>query len=347
MTQGPTIALDAMGGDHGPSVVLEGAELARIRFPETRFLLMGREAEIAPVLERLPKLAACSRIVHTDDVVLGSDKPSQALRRSRTSSMGMAIQAVKDGEAQAAMSAGNTGALMAMAKFVLRTHEGIDRPALVTMLPTARSESVMLDLGANTECSAENLVQFAVMGAAFARAVLGLDKPTVALLNVGVEDLKGTDDLKAAAARLREADLPMTFVGFTEGDKIGAGDVDVIVTDGFTGNIALKTAEGTAKLITGLLRAAFEQSIWTRLGYLIARTGLRALRDHLDPNNHNGAVFLGLNGLVVKSHGSANAQGVAAAICLAYDLINDDIGRRIAHDLGNFRSAPAVSAEDV
>lgn len=346
MAQGPTIALDAMGGDHGPAVVLAGAELARIRFPEIRFLIIGREDQIRVVLKQYPKLEACSEVIHTDDVVLGSDKPSQALRRSRTASMGVAIQSVKDGQAQAAVSAGNTGALMAMSKFILRTHEGIDRPALVAMLPTMRSESVMLDLGANTECSAENLVQFAVMGAAFARTVLGLNRPKVALLNIGEEDLKGTEDLKQAATRLRETDLPMDFVGFTEGDKIGVGEVDVIVTDGFSGNIALKTAEGTAKLISGLLRRAFQHSIWTKIGYVFARSGLRALKSHLDPNNHNGAVFLGLNGLVVKSHGSANAPGMAAAISLAYDLVTDDISHRIAQDLENFRASPAAPTEE-
>lgn len=346
MAQGPTIALDAMGGDHGPAVVLAGAELARVRFPEIRFLIYGREDQIRQVIKQYPKLETCSQVIHTDDVVLGSDKPSQALRRSRTASMGVAIQAVKDGQAQAAVSAGNTGALMAMSKFILRTHEGIDRPALVALLPTLRSEAVMLDLGANTECSSENLVQFAVMGAAFARTVLGLNRPKVALLNIGEEDLKGTEDLKLAATRLRETDLPMDFVGFTEGDKIGVGDVDVIVTDGFSGNIALKTAEGTAKLISSLLRRAFQHSIWTKLGYVFARSGLRALKSHLDPNNHNGAVFLGLNGLVVKSHGSANAPGMAAAISLAYDLVTDDISHRIAQDLENFRANPAAPTEE-
>lgn len=345
MRQKPSIALDAMGGDHGPSIVLAGAELARIRFPEIQFRLFGREAEIAPVLKQFPRLEACSTIIHTDDIVLGTDKPSQALRRSRTSSMGMAIQSVKEGEAQAAVSAGNTGALMAMAKFTLRTHEGIDRPALVALLPTAKAESVMLDLGANTESSSENLVQFAIMGAAFARTVLGLERPKVALLNIGEEELKGTDNLREAAAMLRGATLPMEFVGFTEGDKIGLGGVDVIVTDGFSGNIALKTVEGTAKLIAQLMRNAFQQNIWTKLGYFFARSGIRSLRDHLDPNNHNGAVFLGLNGLVVKSHGSANAPGMAAAICLAYDLISDDIERRIALDLENFQhDQPAMTA---
>jgi phosphate acyltransferase len=334
MTGGPTIALDAMGGDHGPAVVLEGAEIARVRYPELRFQLFGKEPEVAPVLAKFPKLAAASTLTHTDDVVLGTDKPSQALRRSRTSSMGLAIDSVKTGVSGAAVSAGNTGALMAMAKFILRTRDGIDRPALVALLPTKRGESVMLDLGANVECRADNLVQFAVMGAAFARTALGLDKPKVALLNIGVEDLKGSDEIKDAAAMLRSLDhIPMDFVGFTEGDKIGSGEFDVIVTDGFTGNVALKTAEGTAKLITDLLRQAFAHSWATKLGYVMARSGLRALKDYLDPNNHNGAVFLGLNGLVVKSHGSATAAGIATAIGVARELVVDRVGELIAHDL--------------
>lgn len=331
-----TIALDAMGGDHGPAVVLAGAEMARSRVPETRFLLFGDEKRVAPALANWPKLAERSKIVHTDEEILGTDKPGQALRRGRSSSMGLAIQAVKDGEAAAAVSAGNTGALMAMSKFILRTMPGIERPALVSLLPTARGESVMLDLGANVDSSVENLMQFAVMGAAFARTVLGLEKPRVALLNIGVEDMKGTERIKDAGQRLKQANLPMNFAGYTEGDKIALGDMDVIVSDGFTGNVALKTAEGTAKLIAQLLRRAFQSSIWSKIGYFFARHGLRSLQDHLDPNNHNGAVFLGLNGLVVKSHGSANATGLATAIGMAIELSIDDIGARIAADMKNF-----------
>lgn len=335
------LALDAMGGDFGPAVTIAGAEIARVRAPQASFRLYGQEALIEEALNPYPKLRAISTIIHTDAVVGSGDKPSQALRRGRTSSMGMAIDAVKNGEASAAVSAGNTGALMAMAKVRLGTREGIDRPALVAVIPTARSESVMLDLGANTECDTENLVQFAIMGAAFARTVLGLKRPRVALLNIGVEEMKGTESLREAAVRLRGADLPMAFEGFIEGDKIGAGDVDVIVTDGFTGNVALKTAEGTARLVSGLLRKALTQSIWTRAGYFLARGGLRALRSHLDPNNHNGAVFLGLNGIVVKSHGSANAAGMAAAIGLAIELLADDITRRIEADLNALGEAGA------
>lgn len=338
MTATPVIALDVMGGDAGLADVMAAAEVASVRYPRLTFRLHGPETRIRAELASCPRLAATAIIVHTDDVVLGTDKPSQALRRGRTSSMGMAIDSVKQGSAHAAVSAGNTGALMAMALFSLRTMPGIDRPALAALLPTLKNDSVVLDLGANTECTAENLVQFAVMGAAFARTVLGLEKPRVALLNIGVEDLKGTDEIRDAAALLRGADLPMTFEGFVEGDKIGKGDVDVIVADGFSGNIALKTVEGTGRLVVGLLTKAFESSWLTQLGYLLSRGALRALRAHLDPNAHNGAVFLGLNGVVVKSHGSANVLGIANAIGVAHDLIVGKVGERILQDLANFQA---------
>ena len=334
----PVIALDVMGGDAGLADVLAAAEIASERYPRLAFRLHGDEAAIRAELPRCPRLAASATVVHADDVILGSEKPSMALRRSKTTSMGMAIQSVKAGDAHAAVSAGNTGALMAMALFALRTMEGIDRPALAALLPTLKNDSVVLDLGANVECDAENLVQFAVMGAAFARTVLGLERPRVALLNIGEEELKGTEELKEAAALLRDTHLPMTFAGFVEGDKIGQGNVDVIVTDGFSGNIALKTAEGTGRLVVGLLTNAFKSSWLTQLGYLLSRGALRALRAHLDPNAHNGAVFLGLNGIVVKSHGGANVRGIANAIGVAHDLIADKVGERIAGDLADFRA---------
>lgn len=334
-----TLAIDAMGGDYGPPVVIEGAELARARSHDVAFIFYGQEERIKAQLSRFPKLAKISRVVHSSEEILGTDKPSQALRRGRKSSMGLSISAVKSGEADAAVSAGNTGALMAMSKFILRTLEGIDRPALGSLLPSRRGESIMLDLGANVEASPHALVQFAIMGAVFARTVFGSEKPTVALLNVGVEDLKGTEGIKEAGALLRDAkDLPLTFTGFTEGDAIGAGDNDVIVTDGFTGNVALKMAEGTAKLIADLMKRSFTSSLWSKLGYLLAKPGLSSLREHLDPNNHNGAVFLGLNGLVVKSHGGANAQGIATAFSMAVDLARDDINGRIASDLGRVKA---------
>ena len=341
----PILAIDVMGGDAGLPAVLAAADTAAERYPRLAFRLHGPEPRIREVLADLPRLASRAQVVHTDDVVLGTDKPSQALRRSRTSSMGMAIQAVKDGQAHAAVSAGNTGALMALALFSLRTMPGIDRPALAALLPTLKNDSVVLDLGANTECDSENLVQFAIMGAAFARTVLGLARPRVGLLNIGEEELKGTEEIRDAAALLRGSDLPMEFQGFVEGDKIGKGDVDVIVTDGFSGNIALKTAEGTARLVTGLLAEAFRSSLLSRIGFLLSRKALRALKAHLDPNAHNGAVFLGLNGLVVKSHGSATVAGIANAIGVAHDLVVDNVGDRIAHDLANFSAhRPQVMA---
>lgn len=337
-TSNPVIALDVMGGDTGLSLVIAAAEIARERYPKLRFRLYGPEPAIRAALAQAPRVAAECVIVHTEAQVLGTDRPSQVIRRGRETSMGLAISAVKAGEADATVSAGNTGALMAMAKLTLRTMEGIDRPALAALLPTLKADMIMLDLGANTECDAENLVQFAVMGAAFARTVLALPNPRVALLNIGVEELKGTEELRDAAALLRGVDLPMSFEGFVEGDGIGKGDVDVVVTDGFSGNIALKSIEGTARLVIGLLGDAFRSSWVTRLGYLISRGALRALRSHIDPDTHNGAVFLGLNGLVVKSHGSASARGFANAIGVAHDLIVGDIARRISDDLENFRA---------
>lgn len=329
-----TIAVDAMGGDNAPGMVIEGIAEARKLYPDTKFHIYGDEKQIRPLLEGHPELRAASDLFHTDIVVSSDDKPSQALRRGRQSSMGLAIQAVKDGTAEVVISAGNTGALMALAKFMLRTMPGIDRPALIAPLPTLRGESVMLDLGANVECDSNNLVQFAIMGAAYVRTVLGLSKPTVALLNVGVEDLKGKDSIKAAADVLRASPhLPMDFTGFVEGNDIATGLVDVVVTDGFTGNVALKTAEGTARLVTDLLGRAFRSTFMTKLGYMLARHGLKSLRDHMDPNNHNGGVFLGLNGLVMKSHGSANAHGFASAVTSAIDMAQNELIRLIAENL--------------
>ena len=327
------IALDAMGGDDAPGVVIEGAALAHVRHPEIRFQLHGDEAVLSLVLAKHVELAAVCDIIHTDVVISPDMKPGQALRQGRTSSMGMAVTAVKDGHAAAAVSGGNTGALMALSKFILRTMPGIDRPALAALMPTIRGESVMLDLGANVECSAENLVQFAVMGAAYSRLVLGLSRPKVGLLNIGSEDLKGHDTIRLAAEQLRNTELPHEFVGFIEGDDIGHGTVDVVVADGFTGNIALKTTEGTAILIMELLGKAFKNSILSKLGYLLARGGLQSLRNHMDPNTHNGGMMLGLNGLVIKSHGGANASGYASAIDVAIELAEGKLQERIADDL--------------
>lgn len=338
MSQQPRIAIDAMGGDEGVRVMMAGVALARRRHDGLRFTLFGDEARINAALDKHPNLRAASEVVHSDLIVEATDKPSAAIRKKK-SSMGMAIDAVRTGAAGAAVSAGNTGALMAMSKLALRTMPGIDRPALAALLPTlGDNDVVMLDLGANTECDAKNLVQFAVMGAAYARTVFELDRPRVRLLNIGTEDMKGTDEIREAAAVLRGSDLAMKFDGFTEGDKIGTGQADVIVTDGFSGNVALKTAEGTARFVTDLLRQAFTSSLRSKLGFVISKPAMHLLKHHLDPNNHNGAVFLGLNGVVVKSHGSADAKGVANAVHVAARLLKDDITRRITDDLAHVRS---------
>jgi len=332
----PRIAIDAMGGDEGVRVMVSGAALARRRHERFKFLLVGDEERIKRALDHHPNMAEASEILHCEDVVSGDEKPTQALRRAKTTSMGLAIAAVKSGEAGAAVSAGNTGALMAMAKLSLRTMPGIDRPALAALMPTlGETDVVMLDLGANTECSARNLVQFAIMGAAYSRIVSGREAPRVRLLNIGTEDTKGTGELQEAAATLRRASgLSLQFDGFVEADKINRGDCDVVVTDGFSGNIALKAIEGSARFVTDLLKSAFRSSVRSKLGFLISRPATELLRHHLDPNNHNGAVFLGLNGVVVKSHGSANAAGVAHAVAVTARILEERLTERIANDLG-------------
>ena len=323
--------------------MLAGAALAHSRDRDLRFLMVGDEAEVRAQLARHPALAAASEILHAPDSISGDDRPSQAIRRAKTTSMGMAIAAVKDGRASVALSSGNTGALMAMSKLALRTMPAISRPALAARLPSlGENDVVMLDLGANTECDASNLVEFALMGAAYARTVLDIAMPKVALLNIGTEEMKGTDQLKAAAAAIRSAPhLPLEFVGFIEGDRVSRGEVDVVVSDGFSGNISLKTAEGTVRLVTGLLQRSFTSSFRSKMGFLLSRPALHLLKVHLDPNNHNGAVFLGLNGLVVKSHGGADAKGVGNAVGVAAKLVRDDLTRRIAHDLADYRATAA------
>ena len=348
----PRIAVDAMGGDEGVRVMIEGAALARRRHDRFKFLLVGDEERIKAALAEHPNLRAASEILHAPDVVSGEEKPTQALRRAKTTSMGLAINAVKVGDAGAAVSAGNTGALMAMAKLALRTMPGIDRPALSALLPTlGENDVVMLDLGANTECDARNLVQFAIMGAAYSRIVTGLEAPRVRLLNIGTEETKGTEHLQAAAAQLKLASssLAMSFDGYAEADKLNRGDVDVVVSDGFSGNIALKAVEGTARFVADLLRRSFASSLRSKFGFLISRPATELLKHHLDPNNHNGAVFLGLNGVVVKSHGSASAVGVANAVAVTARLLEENITERIAADLARLGTgsspAPAKSAQ--
>lgn len=344
MPENIVIALDAMGGDDAPDIVIKGIDIVRVQFPKARFLLFGDEARLEPLLKAYPGVRDACELRHTDEAVKSEDKPSQALRKGRKSSMRLAIDSVRSGEAGAIVSAGNTGALMAMAKVSLRMMAGIDRPAIASVLPSPRGETVMLDLGANVECDADNLVQFAFMGAEFARAVLGRVPPRVALLNVGIEELKGNDTIKEAGERLKSIEHPpFEYQGFVEGDDITRGVVDVIVTDGFTGNVALKTAEGVVRLFTDFLRAGFKSSIFAKIGYVFSRGGLNILKERLDPRMYNGGVLLGLNGLCVKSHGGTDEMGFANAIGVAIEMVSDDMIDKMRNNFETFDMAAKMS----
>jgi len=351
MAQTVRIALDLMGGDLGPEMVVPGASIARERRPDIRYVLYGRESEVAPLLDRYPSVRDFSTFHHTDVAVKMDDKPSQALRAGRwKSSMWLAIEAVKKGEADVAVSAGNTGALMAMATFCLRPMAGVDRPAIAAIWPNARGESIVLDVGATIGADAKHLTDLAVMGAAMARIVFDVDKPLVGLLNVGVEEIKGLEPIRQAGRMLRDAGLDdLEYVGFVEGDDVGLGSVDVVVTEGFSGNIALKTAEGTAKQIASYLRNAMNRTLMARIGYLFARHAFGALRDKMDPRKVNGGVFLGLNGVVIKSHGGTDGLGFASAVELAYDMARYNLLDVIQASLNSpglvaARTAPEMAA---
>jgi glycerol-3-phosphate acyltransferase PlsX len=348
MPQKVRIALDAMGGDVGASVVIPGAAISLTRHPDSEFLLFGDRALIEAQLAKYPALQAVSRTIHTDVAVSSHDKPSQALRRGRrTSSMWLAIDAVKKGEADVAVSAGNTGALMAMARFNLRMLRGIDRPAIAAVWPTMRGDSVVLDLGATIGGDAHHLMALAVMGSAMASVLFGLERPTVGLLNIGVEEIKGREEIREAAELLRAMDLPqLEYIGFVEGDGIGKGAADVIVAEGFSGNIALKAAEGTARQINEFLRAALSRTWRSRIGYLFAKNAFKALRDKLDPNKSNGGVFLGLNGIVVKSHGGTDAEGFAYAVDVGYEMVHYDLLTKINQMLNRDALASAPTAQE-
>jgi phosphate acyltransferase len=343
------IALDAMGGDHGATVVVAGAAIALERHPDAEFVMVGDRVVIEPLLFHREALRAASRIVHTDVAVKMNEKPSQALRHGRwKSSMWMAIDAVKKGDADVAVSAGNTGALMAMAKFHLRTMPGIERPAIAALWPTLRGESIVLDVGATIGADARQLVDLAVMGGAMARVLFDLERPTIGLLNIGVEEVKGLEEVREAGHILRQAARSdLEYAGFVEGDDIGKGAVDVVVTEGFAGNIALKTAEGTAKQIGEYLRRAMSRSLFAKIGYLFARNAFAAVNDKMDPRKVNGGVFLGLNGLVIKSHGGTDPEGFAAAVDLGYDMVRYALRGRISQMLGNHPVGAAPAAASV
>ncbi|WP_425408390.1 phosphate acyltransferase PlsX [Hyphococcus sp.] len=317
--QGTVLAIDAMGGDAGPEAVIDGAAYAVRQGVKARFVFFGDETKLRPLVSAARELAG-SEIRHAQNAVAMTDKPMHVLRRGRDTSMWLSIAAVEAGDAQAVVSGGNTGALMAVARKQLGMIEGIDRPAVTALWPTPRGRTVVLDVGANVEADEDLLVQFAIMGEAFFRSLMKVEKPTVGLLNVGAEDLKGHELIRTAARVLREADPDMAFKGFVEGNDISKGTVDVVVTDGFTGNIALKSAEGAARLLGQWMKETLTGTLNAKLGALMMAPGLRKLKDRIDPSSNNGGVFLGVNGVVVKSHGGSDARGVASAIKMAASL---------------------------
>lgn len=327
-----------MGGDQAPEIVIQGAELFLQRDRPARVLLFGDQDQLKPLLKAAPLLSESCEIFHTSEAVSMSDKPGQVLRKGRQTSMWLAVNAVHEGRAQAIVSAGNTGALMALAKFQLRTMPGIDRPALGTVWPTRKGQCVILDVGANIEATAKQLADFAMLGWAFARTVLNQENPEIAILNIGSEELKGPDVLRDAAAILRDERLGINFTGFVEGNDLTMGRADVVVTDGFTGNVALKTAEGTARMLAYFMRAAFHGSMLNRLGGWIASGAFRNLKNLMDPNRINGGVFLGLNGIVVKSHGAADSVGFASALDLAASLAGGEFSGRISESLSRLNN---------
>lgn len=342
-----TVSVDVMGGDFGPEVAIPGLAKSLDRYPELRFQLYGIEEKCAPILDRFPKLKSASEFHHCDVAVRMDDKPSKALRQGRwRSSMWRSIEAVKNGEAHVCVSAGNTGALMAMARFCLRTMANIERPAIAAIWPTVRGESIVLDVGATVGADAQQLIDFSMMGAAMARALFEIDQPTVGLLNIGVEEIKGQEEVKEAGRILKVSELPgMDYRGFVEGDDLGKGTVDVVVTEGFSGNIALKAAEGTARQIGEYLRAAMNRTWLARLGYLLAKSAFDRLREKMDPNKVNGGVFLGLNGIVIKSHGGTDADGFAAAVDVAHDMARNNLISKIEDDLKLFHARMPVNGE--
>ncbi|MFO1242287.1 MAG: phosphate acyltransferase PlsX [Rickettsiales bacterium] len=340
MPSGLPLSVDAMGGDHAPNIVIEGAAIAYRKQPQRSFLFFGDEKKIGPLLDAHPGLKAASTIVHTDEFVPGNEKPSLALRRGKNTSMRLAIEAVKDGKASGVVSAGNTGAFMAMSKMIFKTLPGITRPAIAGIMPNVHHDVVMLDLGANVYSDAQELCEFALMGDAYARAVLGIEKPKIGLLNIGSEDMKGHEEVRGAANILREASNLLNFIGFVEGDDITNGEVDVVVTDGFSGNIALKSSEGVAMFFYRQLRTAMESSWAGKLAYLIAKPAFKQLRIKVDPRRYNGAMFLGLNGIAVKSHGGADGKAFANAIKVAYELIGANVNEKISQELN--RLAPLM-----
>lgn len=347
MADGLVISIDGMGGDHAPQSVVEGLDVAAQAHAGVRFLIHGPRAQLAALLDQYPNAKRVTEIVDADGVIGMEVKPSQALRQGKGTSLWSAIQAVEENRAHAVVSAGNTGALMAIGMFRLRLQAGVHRPALVAGWPTMKGFAAVLDVGANVAADASQLVEFAIMGEAFHRAVYGVSRPTVGLLNVGAEDQKGHEEIRAAARLIRESGVDLSFHGFVEGDDISKGTADVVVTDGFTGNIALKTAEGTARLVSAFLKEALTSGPIAMLGAAIARPALMRLRERMDPRTVNGGVFLGLNGLVVKSHGGADGPSFAAAVRVAVRLAQSHFRDEVAANLAQLgRAAPAAPSTE-
>jgi glycerol-3-phosphate acyltransferase PlsX len=330
-----------MGGDHGPAIVVPGIAQAAKGLPGVRFLLHGDEAKIEAELNRHPAARAVSVVRHCDKAISMDEKPAQAMRRGKGSSMWNAIEALRENEAQACVSAGNTGALMAISKLILRMGAGLERPAIVANWPNMKGVTTVLDVGANVESDAAQLVEFAIMGAAYHHAVHGDKRPSVGLLNVGSEDQKGHEEVREAHAILREASLDFDYHGFVEGNDIAYGTVDVVVTDGFTGNVALKTAEGLARFFSNEIKTTLTSGPLAMLGAVIASGALSKMRKRMDPSRVNGAPLLGLNGIVVKSHGGADANGFDAAIRVATNLARSDFRAEIDRNLKRLTAAAA------
>lgn len=337
-----TIALDAMGGDNGVEAVIPGAAKALEKCPDLQFLIYGHEISIMRELEKFPALKKVSTIHHTTHAVSNTDRPSEALRKGKDSSMRLAIEAVAEGRAASVVSSGNTGALMAMAKLVLKPLPGISRPAIASVIPSLKGRSIMLDLGANITCDSENLAQFAILGSVFARAVMGMERPTVGILNVGSEQMKGNDVLRAADSLLRSVSIPGDYQGFIEGDDITKGTVDVIVTDGFTGNVALKTAEGVGHFFKNVISQEFKRNIFSTLGYLLSKRVFTRIKDRMDPRQYNGGLFLGLKGICVKSHGSADAFAFSCAILVAANMVKEGFNDVVIREIEGFAEAEAA-----
>lgn len=335
-----------MGGDDAPRIVVEGAALAQAENPEIRFLFFGDEKQINPLFDAHPKLKAISEVHHTSDRIANDEKPSVALRSGKNSSMRLAIDAVADGRADCIISAGNTGALMAISMMVLKRLPGVDRPAIASIMPNAAGRgTVMLDLGANLFCTPENLVQFAVLGTVFAQEVMGVARPRVGILNVGVEQGKGREAVKEAAALLADVKLPGEFTGFVEGDDILKGEIDVVVTDGWTGNVALKTAEGTASFLTRQLKETLSGSLMAKLGVLFMIPALRKLKDKIDPRRYNGGPFMGLQGVSIKSHGGTDGFGFKHAICVGINMVHNGFNKKVVAQIESLGMPHLQAAE--